>query len=132
MLLVLGIVALAFNLRAAITSLPPVFPELAARLRLSPSEVTVLAAIPVVCFGLVSAPAARLSRRFGEERVLFAALAALTCGLLLRGAAPGPMLFPGTALASGASDTIGAHATFPRGGRRFAPRNPEAGLRPAG
>ena len=30
-LLVIGILVLAFNLRAAITSLPPVFPELAVR-----------------------------------------------------------------------------------------------------
>jgi CP family cyanate transporter-like MFS transporter len=93
---------LAFNLRAAITSLPPVFPELAARLRLSPAEVTVLSAVPVLCFGLVSAPAARLSRWLGEERVLLAALAALACGLLLRAGLPAAMLFPGTILACGA------------------------------
>src|ERR1035441_2323002 len=42
-LLVIGIVALAFNLRAAITSLPPVFPELSASLRLSSAALAVLA-----------------------------------------------------------------------------------------
>jgi CP family cyanate transporter-like MFS transporter len=49
----------------------------------------------VFCVG-----AAPLSRRFGEERVLEAALALLVAGLLLRGAAPGLTLFPGTALAA--------------------------------
>jgi CP family cyanate transporter-like MFS transporter len=95
-------VALAFNLRAAITSLPPVFPELSASLRLSSVALAVLASVPVFCFGVFSAAAAPLSRRFGEERVLEAALAVLAAGLLLRGALPGLMLFPGTALAAAA------------------------------
>jgi CP family cyanate transporter-like MFS transporter len=98
-LLVVGIVVLAVNLRASITSLPPVFPELSAALHLSATSIAVLAAAPVLCFAVFSAPAAPLSRRFGEERVLLAALLLLTGGLLLRGAAPGPMLFPGTVLA---------------------------------
>ena len=98
-LLVVGIVVLAVNLRASITSLPPVFPELSAALHLSATSIAVLAAAPVLCFAVFSAPAAPLSRRFGEERVLLAALLLLTGGLLLRGAAPVPMLFPGTVLA---------------------------------
>jgi MFS transporter, CP family, cyanate transporter len=95
---VAGIMVLALNLRAAITSLPPVFPDLAARLHLSPAEVTVLATIPVLCFGLFSGVAAPLSRRFGEERVLLGALTLLAAGLALRGALPGGMLYPGTVL----------------------------------
>ncbi len=98
-MLVVGITVLAVNLRASITSLPPVFPELSAALRLSPASVAVLAAVPVLCFGVFSGPAAPLSRRFGEERVMLAALLLLTGGLVLRGAAPGSMLFPGTVLA---------------------------------
>ena len=101
-LLVIGIVALAFNLRAAITSLPPVFPELSASLRLSSAALAVLASVPLLCFGVFSAAAAPLSRRFGEERVLEGALAVLAVGLLLRGVLPGVMLFPGTALAAAA------------------------------
>ena len=101
-LLVIGIVALAFNLRAAITSLPPVFPELSASLRLSSAALAVLASVPVLCFAVFSAAAAPLSRRFGEERVLEVALAVLAVGLLLRGILPGVMLFPGTALAAAA------------------------------
>ncbi len=99
---VAGMIVLAFNLRTAITSLPPLFPELAAGLHLSSAELAVLAATPVVCFALFSGVAAPLSRRFGEERVLMAALVLLTAGLLLRGVAPGPLLLPGTALAAAA------------------------------
>jgi CP family cyanate transporter-like MFS transporter len=101
-LLTVGIMVLAVNLRAAITSLPPVFPELAAALHLSSASIAVLASVPVLCFGLFSGLAAPLSRGFGEERVLLAALLLLAAGLLLRGALPGSMLFPGTVLAGGA------------------------------
>src|SRR5580704_3389673 len=87
-LLVAGVLAIAFNLRAAITSLPPLFPELSTRLDLSPAAVSALAALPVLAFGVFSGVAAPLSRRFGEERVL--------------GGAPGVLLFPGTALAGAA------------------------------
>lgn len=78
------------------------FPELSASLRLSSATLAVLASVPVLCFAVFSAAAAPLSRRFGEERVLEGALAVLAVGLLLRGAAPGVMLFPGTALAAAA------------------------------
>ncbi|HEX3925239.1 MAG TPA: MFS transporter [Streptosporangiaceae bacterium] len=100
-LLTVGIMVLAVNLRAAISSLPPVFPDLSAALHLSSASVAVLAAVPVLCFGLFSGLAAPLSRSFGEERVLLAALLLLAGGLLLRGAWPAFMLFPGTVLAGG-------------------------------
>jgi MFS transporter, CP family, cyanate transporter len=101
-LLVIGVAALGFNLRGAITSLPPVFPELQNGLGLSTATISVLAATPVICFAVFSAFAAWLSRRLGEERVLLAAITAVTAGLLLRGAAPGALLFPGTVLAAAA------------------------------
>jgi MFS transporter, CP family, cyanate transporter len=101
-LFTVGIMVLAVNLRAGITSLPPVFPELSAALHLSAASISVLASVPVLCFGLFSGVAAPLSRGFGEERVLLAALLLLAGGLLLRGALPGSMLFPGTVLAGGA------------------------------
>jgi MFS transporter, CP family, cyanate transporter len=101
-LLVVAVAAAGFNLRTAITSLPPLFPELQARLHLSSAALSLLAATPVICFGVASAFAAWLNRRFGEEAVLLVALVVLTAGLLLRGAAPGILLFPGTALAASA------------------------------
>jgi MFS transporter, CP family, cyanate transporter len=101
-LLVVGVLALGFNLRGAITSLPPVFPELQASLGLSNATVSLLAATPVICFGVVSGFAAALARRAGEERVLLGAMIALTAGLVARGAAPRVLLFPGTIALSGA------------------------------
>ena len=102
MLLVAGLLALAFNLRAAITSLPPVFPELQTALHLPSAAIAALAAVPVLCFGVFAPVAAPASRWFGEERVLLAALLLLAAGLLARGALPGALLFPGTVVAAGA------------------------------
>jgi len=101
-LLVVAVAAAGLNLRTAITSLPPLFPDLQTRLHLSSASLSLLAATPVICFGVVSAFAAWLNRRYGEEAILLVALILLTAGLLLRGAAPGVMLFPGTALAASA------------------------------
>jgi CP family cyanate transporter-like MFS transporter len=96
------VLALGYNLRGAITSLPPVFPELQGSLGLSGATVSVLAATPVICFGVVSGFAAGLARRAGEERALLGASIGLVAGLIARGAAPAALLFPGTILASGA------------------------------
>jgi CP family cyanate transporter-like MFS transporter len=98
-LLLTGIMLLAFNLRAAITGLPPIFPELESVLHVSSGRLAVLAAVPVLCFGIFSGAGAPLSRRYGEERVLAAALVLVAAGLLLRGAVPHALLFPGTIVA---------------------------------
>jgi CP family cyanate transporter-like MFS transporter len=101
-LLVVAVAAAGLNLRTAITSLPPIFPDLQTSLGLSSAALSLLAATPVICFGVVSAFTAWLNRRYGEEMILLVALILLTTGLLLRGVAPGVMLFPGTALAASA------------------------------
>ena len=102
MLLIVAVAAAGLNLRTAITSLPPLFPDLQTQLHLSTATLSLLAATPVICFGVVSAFTAWLNRRYGEEMILLVALVLLTAGLLLRGVAPGVMLFPGTVLAASA------------------------------
>lgn len=97
-----GVLALGYNLRGAITSLPPVFPELQGSLGLSSATVSILAATPVIVFGVVSGFSAKLARRAGEERVLLGACVLLIIGLIARGAAPGALLFPGTIACSAA------------------------------
>jgi MFS transporter, CP family, cyanate transporter len=98
-LLVIGVLVLALNMRSAITSLPPIFPELESALHISATSLSLLAAIPVLCFGVFSGAGAPLSRRFGEERVLGTALALLAVGLLVRSLSPASLLFPGTVVA---------------------------------
>lgn len=99
MVLVVGLVLLAANLRLSVAGLPPVLPDLGAQLGLSGPALSALAATPVVCFGLFSFVAAPLRGWLGEERTLFAALACILLGLALRAALPSVLLFPGTILA---------------------------------
>src|ERR1700746_2095557 len=87
-LLVIAVTAAGFNLRTAIANLPPLFPDLQARLPRSSAVLSLLAATPVICFGAAAAFAAWLNRRFGEEVVLLAALGALRAGAPPRGVAP--------------------------------------------
>ncbi|HUA41910.1 MAG TPA: MFS transporter [Streptosporangiaceae bacterium] len=101
-LLIVGVLALAINLRSAITSLPPIFPELESALHISAASLSLLAAIPVLCFGVFSGAGAPLSRRFGEEQVLGLALVLLAAGLVLRSLSPARLVFPGTIVAGAA------------------------------
>jgi MFS transporter, CP family, cyanate transporter len=94
-LAVLSVVAIAFNMRTAIGEIPPVLPDLG----LSSAGQSILATVPVVCFGLAALAAPALRARLGEERGLLAVLALLLVGVLVRAAAPGGGLFPGTVLA---------------------------------
>ncbi len=98
-LLIAGILAVSFNMRAAITSLPPVYPEMTAAAGWTTTTKSVLAAMPVLSFAMFSGLAPMLARKIGEERVLGLALVLLAAGLGLRSAAPGVMLFPGTIVA---------------------------------
>jgi CP family cyanate transporter-like MFS transporter len=99
-LLIGGILAVSLNMRAAITSLPPVYPEMSAAAGWSAATEAALAAVPVLSFAVFSGVAPALARKLGDERVLGLAMLLLAAGLGLRSAAPGIMLFPGTVVAS--------------------------------
>ena len=101
-LLIGGLIAVSFNLRGAITSLPPVYPELSATAGYSAAAESVLAALPVLCFAAFSGVAPVFARRIGDERVIGLALGLLAGGLAMRAAAPRVLLFPGTIVACSA------------------------------
>jgi CP family cyanate transporter-like MFS transporter len=98
-LLLAGILATSFNMRASITGLPPVFPEMTAAAGWTTATKSALAAMPVLSFAVFSGLAPMLARKIGEERVLGVSLVLLAAGLGLRSAAPGVLLFPGTIVA---------------------------------
>jgi CP family cyanate transporter-like MFS transporter len=93
-LAVVGVVVVAFNMRTAIGEIPPVLPDLG----LSSAGQSILATVPVVCFGLAALAAPALRARLGEERGLLLVLVILLAGVLVRAAWPGGALFPGTIL----------------------------------
>ena len=93
-LALVGVVVLAFNMRTAIGEIPPVLPDLG----LSSAGQSILATVPVVCFGLAALAAPALRTRLGEERGLLLVLVVLLCGVVVRAAWPDGGLFPGTVL----------------------------------
>ena len=97
-LLVLGIVLLAANLRAALTSVAPLVGQIRADTGISNGLAGLLTALPLLAFGVLSPIAPRLAHRFGMERLLLASMLVLAVGILLRSAGAIVALFLGTAI----------------------------------
>jgi CP family cyanate transporter-like MFS transporter len=83
-LVVLGIVVLAVNLRPAAVSVGPVLDELQGGLHMSPLAAGLLTALPVLSFATVGALAPRLARGVGVHRLTLLALVCVTLGLAFR------------------------------------------------
>lgn len=90
----LGLVLVAFNLRPAVASVPPVLGELG----LGSTTESLLVTIPVLCFGVGALAGPRLRRIFGEERAIFMLIALLVTAIVVRAAFLGWTLFPATAV----------------------------------
>ncbi len=105
-LVVLGILLLAANLRPALTSVAPLIGQIRADAGLSNGVAGLLTTLPLLAFGVLSPVAPRLARRFGLERVLLASLLVLAAGILLRSAGEVPALLLGSA-SLGAAIAVG-------------------------
>lgn len=97
-----GIVLLALNLRAAITGLAPLLPDVRSDLKLSGAMAGFLTSLPLLCFGLLSPLAALLGRRVGVERALLLAMLGIVVGSLVRTVAGAGWMVAGTAVIGGA------------------------------
>jgi CP family cyanate transporter-like MFS transporter len=94
-----AILLVAVNLRPVIGSVPPVAEQLAVALRLNAVGTGVLTTLPVLCMAVFAPIAAPLAGRFGERRLLIAAVALIGVGAGAR-AVPGVgYLYAGTAVA---------------------------------
>ena len=76
-----GIVALALNLRPAAVSVGPELARIRAGLGMSPTSAGVLTTLPVLAFAVFGALAPRVSRAVGVHRTAFAALLLVAAGL---------------------------------------------------
>lgn len=83
-LLALAVVLVAFNLRAAITSVGPLLGDMREALAASASWAGVLTTLPVLCFAGAGLATPWLGRRIGVRRAVGVAMAVLGAGLLLR------------------------------------------------
>lgn len=93
-----AVVALAVNLRAPLTTVGPLVPDLQRELGLSYAAAGALTTIPLMAFALLAPAAAALARRFGMKRTLFFSLIVLLVGELLRPLSGSSWLFAGTVL----------------------------------
>ncbi|MCR1785548.1 MFS transporter [Nocardioides carbamazepini] len=85
LLVVLGIVVLAFNLRPAASSVGPLLEEIRAGVPLGDFEAGLLTTLPVLCFALVGGAAPRLASWLGLHRVALLGLVLLAGCLWWRG-----------------------------------------------
>ncbi|XVU28909.1 MFS transporter [Actinoplanes sp. CA-054009] len=90
-LVLTGLLLVAANLRAGITTVGPVLAELERDLGFSSLTASVLVSLPLIAFAVVSPFAPALARRIGLERSLGAGLVVLVAGLVAR-SLPGPAL----------------------------------------
>jgi CP family cyanate transporter-like MFS transporter len=88
-----GIAAVAFNLRPLVTSVGPFLDEIQAGLGMSGSVTGALTALPVLCFALFGAVAPALAGRFGARRVVVASMVLVAAGLGARAVAPDAATF---------------------------------------
>lgn len=107
LLLLLGLVLVALNLRPALSSMSPVLGVVSESLGLSAATAGLLTTLPVLCLGLFAPLAPILARRFGSERVVLGILLTLAAGLLLRSSFGIVGLFAGSLIAGASIGIIG-------------------------
>ncbi len=105
-LALLGVIFVASNLRAPLTSVGPVIDQISTALSLSNASAGMLTTIPLLAFGILSGGIPRFSKRWGMEIVLLFSLLLLAFGLLVRSAASISSLFLGSILI-GTAITVG-------------------------
>ena len=88
-LLLVGVLLLGANLRAGITAVGPVLPDIEQQGGLTGFEASLLVSLPLIAFAVISPFAPRLAESLGLERVLGLALAVLALGIIIR-STPGP------------------------------------------
>lgn len=83
-LVLVGIVVLAFNLRPAAVSVGPVLEEITGALGMSATTAGLLTTLPVIAFAVFGGLAPWLAARLGVHRLTLLALIAMVLGLALR------------------------------------------------
>lgn len=97
--MILTMVAIAVNLRPAITGVGPLIYEIRAATGLSNTLLGLLTTLPLLAFSICSVLTSVLSRRIGTEATMSVALLLITTGIFMRVYPSLATLFLGTALA---------------------------------
>ena len=95
-LLLVAILLVAANLRVPATGLPPLLGQISAHFGLSTAAAGALTTLPLLAFALLSPLGALLARRWGLERTLLGAMAAIALGIAVRSSGLEWALYAGT------------------------------------
>src|SRR5690606_16147049 len=106
LMLLLGVIFIASNLRAPLTSVGPVVDEISKALSLSNTAAGLITTIPLMAFSLISGIIPRFSKKYGMELVLLWSLILLSIGLVFRSLGSIVSLFLGAGLV-GTAITVG-------------------------
>ncbi|UDM80080.1 CynX/NimT family MFS transporter [Vagococcus fluvialis] len=97
-LLLLGIIMIATNLRAPITSVGPLVGTITNSLNLTGAQAGLIITLPLIAFAIISPIAPKLARKFGTETTILSALILIILGLSIRYLPSISTLFLGTAI----------------------------------
>lgn len=95
-LALIGIFFASLVLRPPVAAVGPLIPEITEKLGLSASQVGILTAIPVLCFGIGAFAGPAIVRRIGLDRTLFLLLGLILASIALRAWFGYPSLLVGT------------------------------------
>lgn len=95
-MLVIGVIFIALNLRPALTSIGPIMGFIRDELGFSNWNVALLTSLPLLVFAIMSIATSYLSQRFTNEKTLLFGLFILTIGIVLRSTSMMFFLFFGT------------------------------------
>src|SRR5690606_27226657 len=98
LLLFVGIILIALNLRPALASLGPLVDDIREDTGLSNFLLGLLTTLPLIAFGVVSMFAPVFTKLLGIGKVLFFAMMLLTLGIIIRSLSWLPGLYIGTIL----------------------------------
>jgi len=97
-LITLGIIFIATNLRAPLTSVGPLVGTIRDHLQLSNTQAGLITTLPLLAFALFSPIVPKLGRKIGVEFLILLSLIFLTVGILLRSSSGAAALYIGTAI----------------------------------
>ena len=97
-LVIIGILLIASNLRGPITGIGPILAFISDDLTLSATQAGMLTTLPLLAFAIFSPISSGLARKIGLEPSLMLALLAITSGIVIRSVGSTPTLYLGTCI----------------------------------
>lgn len=97
-LLVVGFLLIAANMRAALTSVGPLLETIRRDIGLTAGQAGFIGTLPLLTFSAISPQVPRLARRFGIDLMLWLAMVLLVVGIVLRSLPVAGLLWVGTVL----------------------------------